>query len=113
MAIEKRRKEDMHDIPDFTQIDFYVSVYNDVLTDCLWPKVTNVPFKDDEENYPPNTYIEDQMKPGNYEIYDKKTGEIRKATKQECLGMEETAVWDRNHVVDRLMGIDTWTKICE
>lgn len=111
LAIAKGRKKDISDIPDFSEIDFFVGVYNDVLTDGEWPIVGNIPFKEDEDIWTPATYIEDQLKPGNYSIYYK--GEMRKATKEECLDMEVTAVWDRWHVEERLMGIDTWTQICK
>lgn len=111
LAIAKERANDMYDIPDFKNIDFYVGVYKDVLSDGVWPKVGNIPFDNDGDAWTPQTFIEDILKPGNFEIYYK--GKIRKATKDECLGLEVTAVWDREHVVDRLMGINTWTKICK
>ena len=111
LAIAKERSDNISAFPDFKNIDFFVGVYKDVLTDGEWPIVGNMPFKDGEDIWSPKTYIQDQMHPERYEIYEK--GKIRKSTHEECIGLEETAVWDRNHVVDRLMGIDTWTKICE
>ena len=110
-AISKFQSDEIVKNPDFSEIDFFVAVYNRVLTCGEWPKVGNYPFEDEEEAWIPPTYIEDQIKPGNYEIYHK--GLIRKATKAECIGLEVCAVWDSNHVIDRLMGNDIWTKICK
>ncbi len=111
LAISKFRSKEIISNPDFSEIDFFVAVYYDVLTCGDWPKVCNYPFKDDEDIWGPPTYIRDPIKPDNYEIYYK--GEIRKATKQKCIGLERCAVWDSNHVIDRLMGNDIWTDICK
>lgn len=111
LAIYKERSKNKDDIPQNKEIDFFVGVYRDLLTDGEWPKVDNIPFDNEDDVWPPKTFIKDQLKPDNYEIYYK--GEIVKATKKECLGLEVTAAWDRQHVVDRLMGNDTWTEICE
>lgn len=109
LAIFKKRSTDMNNIPDF-EVDFYVGVYKDVLTDGKWPLVGTIPFKENEDIWAPPMFIEDMLRPGNYEIYHK--GNIRKSTKEECIGLEYCAVWARNHVVDRLMGDPIWTKIC-
>lgn len=110
LAISKFRSKEISSNPDFSEIDFFVSVYNDVLTCGKWPKVCNYPYENEDDAWEPPRYIQDVLKPENFEIYYK--GEIRKATKQECLGLERCAVWDAHHVIDRLMGIDKWTNIC-
>lgn len=97
--------------PDFSEIDFFVGVYNDVLTSGIWPKVCNYPFESEEEAWGPPMYIQDQLNPENYEIYYK--GLIRKASKTECIGLERCAVWDSNHIIDRIMGNERWTEICK
>ena len=38
----------------------------------------------------------------NFEIYNPNTGEIKKATKKECEGLECTAVWTANHLESRI-----------
>lgn len=59
------------------------------------------PFANNESSWPPpysiiNTYD------GTYSIYH--LGEIRKASKEECVGLEEAAVWDiKYHVIPRIM----------
>lgn len=110
VAIAKEKSLNMNDIPDFRNIDFFVSVYNDVLTDGEWPKVGYMPFSEGEDIIGPKTYIYDNVA-DRYEIYY--DGVITIVPKEECLGLEVTAVWDRHHVVDRLMGNDKWTKICK
>ncbi len=109
LAIFKGRSTDMNNIPDF-EIDFFVGVFNEFLTDGEWPRVGKIPFTEDESIWTPPQFIEEIGRPGNYSIYYK--GEMRKATKKECLGLEQCSVWGRNHVVDRLMGDNSWTKIC-
>lgn len=113
LAIAKGRYNNIKNIPDFSDknIDFFVSVYYNYLTDGEWPKVGNIPFEECENSWGPPTYIEDKMKPGHYQIYY--NDEIKEATKEECIGLEVTAAWSRCHVVDRLMGNDKWTEICK
>ena len=38
-------------------------------------------------------------------------GEIKPCSYEECKDLEIVAVWDRNHVVDHLMGDDKWEKL--
>lgn len=97
--------------PNFSEINFFVGVYKDVLTCGKWPLICNYPFEEDENTWGPPMYIQDSVNPDNYEIYYK--GEIRKASKEECIGLERCAVWDSNHIIDRIMGIETWTDICK
>lgn len=111
LAISKFRSNEIINNPNFSEIEFFVGVYNDILTCGKWPKVCNYPFENENDAWRPPTYIYDQVNPENYEIYYK--GEIRKASKTECLGLERCAIWDSNHVIDRIMGIETWTDICK
>lgn len=111
LAISKFRSNEINNNPDFSEIDFIVCVYNDVLTCGDWPKVCNYPFDDEEDAWGPPMYIQDQIKPENFEIYYK--GEIRKVSKNECLGLERCSVWDSNHIIDRIMGNEVWTDICK
>jgi hypothetical protein len=70
-----------------------------------WPIVDHRPFPDEESAWPPPTYIKDVIS-GKYEIYHK--GQIYPSTEKRCKGLERTAVWNANHIIDRLMGSDKW-----
>jgi hypothetical protein len=43
---------------------------------------------------------------GEYSIYDK--GEMGKDTKLECEGLKIAAVWEAEHIIDRIMDDDRW-----
>lgn len=111
LGISKFKSDEIVKNPDFSEIDFIVGVYQDVLTCGDWPIVCNYPFENEEEAWGVPTYIQDMLKPDRFEIYYK--GKIRKTTKKECIGLERCAVWDSNHIIDRIMGIDTWNDICK
>lgn len=111
LAISKFKSNEIIKNPDFSDLDFIVGVYRDVLTCSDWPKVCNYPFNNEEEAWGLPTYIHDPINPENYEIYYK--GEIKKATKKDCIGLERCAAWDSNHIIDRNMGIENWTDICK
>lgn len=110
LAVAKGREKDINSIPDFKDIDFCVAVYNDVLTDGEWPVLSNIPFKDDEDDNPPLQYMKDSVTKA-YKVYYP-DGTIKEAHKEDCIGLERVAAWDRNHVVERLMGDDSFTDIC-
>jgi hypothetical protein len=113
LAIFKERAKDINEIPDEIPekngYEFFVTVYRDLLSDGQWTVVGNIPFDNDDDAWRPPSYIKDALN-GNFSIYEH--GEIRPASEQQCKGLEATAVWDRNHLVDRLMGNDKWTMIC-
>ena len=56
----------------------------------------------DEELRLPLQFIQDELNPKNYQLYDPNTGQISKASKEECIGLERAAVWEAEHVEDRL-----------
>lgn len=80
-------------------------VYRDLLRDNVWKFIENRPFKSEEMEWPPQRCIKDSIS-GEYSIYYK--GEIYPAKKEECEGLEVAAVWDRNHIIDRIMGDTKW-----
>ena len=47
-------------------------------------------------------FIQDALNPTNFELYNPNTGEIVPITKNEIIGLERAAVWDKNHVEDRV-----------
>ena len=109
LAIYKERTKNIHEIPENKEYDFFVGVYRDVICDGEWPVIDQVPFENEDDAWkkPPN-YMKDIFT-GEISKYER--GIITPSTEEECKGLEICAVWDRTHVVDRLMGINTWTQI--
>ena len=106
-GVYKHIGESMEDTPKCEEYQFNVGVYEHALKSGDWTVIENRPFKDEEEAFPPPSCIIDSIS-GKYSIYHK--GEIRCSTKSECEGLEITAVWDSNHITDRIMGDDKWHK---
>jgi hypothetical protein len=79
---------------------FIVGLYDDILKSGIWPIVGHEPFDSMEAEWPPPMRVKDPIS-GAYSIYHR--GEIRSATAEECLDMETAAVWDADHVIDRIM----------
>ena len=79
-------------------IAFRVAVNDDQYRDGRWPRVGKVPPPPDVLA-PVPTFIEDPIS-GRFEIY--LAGDIRPATRAECVGLERSAVWAPEHVEDRL-----------
>jgi hypothetical protein len=77
-----------------------VGVYRDVLTSGEWPIVARIPFEKDEEAWPPPNFVHNVIS-GKYSIYYK--GEMRPASPAECEGLERASVWDKEHIVARIM----------
>jgi immunity protein 26 of polymorphic toxin system len=79
---------------------FVVGVYDDVLKDS--PVVGHDPSRHPEEDWPPPYCVRDPIS-GEVKLYHK--GAMRPASAEECEGLEPAAVWDLQHLVDRLMGV--------
>lgn len=77
---------------------FFVPVMDRAIKEGRWSIVGHAPV-DDNLKVPPR-FIQDPLDKNKFEIYEK--GQIRPATRQECLGLEREAVWDPEHVEDRL-----------
>ncbi|WP_375102284.1 Imm26 family immunity protein (plasmid) [Paenibacillus sp. RS8] len=95
----------IEDIPQDEDYQFIVGVYDDVLKSGQWPVIENRPFSNEEEAWPPPACVIDKLT-DEYSTYYK--GEMRKATKLECEGLEIAAVWEAEHIIDRIMGDDRW-----
>ena len=80
---------------------FIIMVYNDIITKGVWVKVGKLPIRNDLL-VQPMKYIQDNHNPNSFELYNPNTGEITKATREECEGLEYAAVWEANHVEDRI-----------
>lgn len=63
-----------------------------------WPVVGRAPL--DKGFTLPLQFIQDPLNKNSFSIYD--NGQIRRATRQECIGLERAAVWEPEHVEERL-----------
>lgn len=109
LAIYNHRSFDPNDLPQEESYEFFVGVYKDLLQDGEWEIVDSRPFTCVEDTWAPRRYIYDSIY-DTYSFYYK--GEmVSGATKEQCRGLEAVAAWDREHVIDRLMGDDKWTKL--
>lgn len=107
IAIYTQISLSIEDIPQKEEYQFIVPVYRHVLTSGEWEVVDKRPFQSEEDGVPPPMCILDKIS-GDYSMYFK--GEITKSSKEECEELEVAAVWDKNHIIDRILGDDTWTK---
>ncbi len=82
---------------------FFVGIYEDALRRC--PVVGRDPFGEGESAWPPPRRVKDSIT-GDFRIYYQ--GAMRPATAEECAGLEPAAVWELDHVVDRLLGRFDW-----
>jgi hypothetical protein len=84
-----------------TSVLFILTVYNDVVTSGRWLKAGKMEIREDLK-IQPMKFIQDPIDFNRFELYNPSTGEISKATKQECEGLECASVWAANHVEDRI-----------
>jgi len=84
-----------------------VGVYDHVLGSEGAPVVGHDPSQGFEDDWPPPNSIRDPIS-GAMSIYHH--GHIRPAMPGEAEGLETAAVWDLHHLIDRLMGVDRWTR---
>jgi hypothetical protein len=80
---------------------FIIAVYKDVITSGAWPKVGKLPLSE-ELIVLPMKFIQDAITKVDFELYDPNTGTITPTTKDKCKGLERAAVWDKEHVEERL-----------
>lgn len=79
---------------------FTVGMYSDVPSINNWPKVGKDPFPTTESEWPPPMFVRDVIS-GSYQIYHK--GTFRDADPGEASDLEEAAVWDSDHIIDRIV----------
>lgn len=80
---------------------FIISIYSHIINKGEWLKVGKIDIREELEVLPMN-FIQDVLNPNSFEFYNPNTGEIAPATKKEIIGLERAAVWDKNHVEDRI-----------
>ena len=104
VAFYKHCAEDIKDLPTKEEYEFTVCVHKSCFKE--WIFMENRPFANPADARPPLYQMKDIFT-GRYSVYD--FGEIRPATEEECRHLEVCAVWENEHIVDRLMGGD-WKK---
>jgi hypothetical protein len=77
--------------------EFIVGVYDDVAQSR--PIVGHDPSANDDEDWPPPQRITDPID-GSFSIYHR--GETRPSTEDESADLETAAVWDEQHLIERL-----------
>ena len=83
-----------------TPVLFIVAIYPYILTKKLWKKVGIINLRE-EFNNDVQFYVYHRIY-DSFDIYSSKTGELIKSTREECLGLEQCAIWGVNHIEDRL-----------
>jgi len=77
---------------------FYVAVMNHAVKEKRWIVVGHKTLEEGLQG--PPRFIQDALNWKRFSIYE--DGRIRPATRQECLGLEREAVWEPEHVEDRI-----------
>lgn len=88
-------------IPEIDEYFFVIWLQSEVIEDGTYPIIGNKPFRTEEEGTPP-------LMGGVHELYGYaiyEDDDIRKATKEECQGLEPMAIFDIDSVIDRIMNI--------
>lgn len=80
---------------------FIVAIYNDVITKGRWEIVGIIPLEESLKELPMQ-FIQDKLNPKHFELYNPNTGIITPATLEQCLHLERAAVWEAEHVEERI-----------
>lgn len=83
------------------EVIFIVRVYDDVITKGKWEKIGKLEIRNDLK-IAPDKFVQDVMNPDIFRIYNPNTGEMKSATRAECIGLERSSVWEAEHVEGRL-----------
>jgi Immunity protein 26 len=79
---------------------FIVAVYADAVSKGRWQKIGKIPIPD-SMNALPFKFMQDHFT-GSIDLYDTNTGKITPASKEEIAGLERAAVWEAEHVEERI-----------
>lgn len=79
---------------------FIVCVYDYIIKNNIWHVIGELPIRDELKTQP-LMYIHDANTDA-YSLYDNNTGKITPCTKEEAYGLERAAVWEENHIEDRI-----------
>lgn len=81
-------------------IAFIIFVMNNAVASGLWPVIGNKPLELDLLTEP--LFFKQDSLSKKFSIYKDSTGEEYTASEKECDALECAAVWESEHVVDRL-----------
>lgn len=85
-----------------SRILFINSVYKHAITKNRWKIIGASEIEPNLKNLPME-FIQDELDPNQFEIYDPNTGEMKPAKKADCVGLERAAVWEPQHVEERII----------
>jgi len=77
---------------------FFVAVMHHAVRKGRWPIIGHSPL-DDHLRRPP-TFIQDPLNKNSFSIYE--NGQIKPSTREQCVGLERMAVWEPEHVEERI-----------
>ena len=77
---------------------FFVAVMHHAVKKGRWPIVGHSLLNDGLSR--PATFIQDPLNKNSFSIYE--NGEIKPSTRAQCVGLERTAVWEPEHVEERI-----------
>ena len=77
---------------------FFVAVMHHAVKKGRWPIVGHSPLNDRLSR--PPTFIQDPQNKDSFSIYE--NGEIKPSTRVKCVGLERMAVWEPEHVEERI-----------
>jgi hypothetical protein len=78
---------------------FTVLVHKDAITKGIWKVIGKEKVRADMKEIPP-MFIQEIINKDKFKICQ--NGKIREASREECEGLEACAVWESNHVEDRI-----------
>lgn len=84
------------------EVLFILSVYDFAVKDGRWKIIGYLNLEKNLEVLPLN-FIQDKLDPNVFQLYDPNTGAISPAKKEECVGLESAAVWEPEHVEQRIL----------
>jgi hypothetical protein len=84
---------------DTVPILFFVAVMDHAVKKGRWKIIGNISPDLLSVEAPPK-FIHDPLDRTRFSIYQ--NGQIRRATREECAGLERSAVWEPEHVEDRI-----------
>lgn len=84
-----------------SKVLFIVMVYNDVITNGEWKKVGKLEIREDLR-VQPMKFIQDALNPNKFRLYNPNTGEMIPTTKEECKGLEVAAIYEAEHIEERI-----------
>ena len=81
---------------------FYMSVYRSAVASGRWVKIGKTPPPGISIFDVPNQFIQDAITKKDFSLYNMATGEVTPASREQCIGLERTSVWEDVHIEERL-----------